>query len=151
MSSPAKVRRIVSWVLTVLLSALFIASAAGKLSGAKQVVEMFEKWGLKDFVLLIGVGELVSALLFLIPRTHSLGLLLLSGYMGGCDRHPYAARGFLRHAVGDPGPDLGHRVASARRGLAEFPDQVGARGGILRSQKRVFCRWISSGSHRLVK
>lgn len=29
------------------------------------------------------MGEAVSALLFLNPRTHSLGLLLLSAYMGG--------------------------------------------------------------------
>jgi hypothetical protein len=34
-------------------------------------------------VVLIGVGELTSALLFAIPLTHSLGLLLLSSYMGG--------------------------------------------------------------------
>ena len=44
---------------------------------------MFEKWGLKNYLLLIGSGELISALLFLIPRTSSLGLLLLSAYMGG--------------------------------------------------------------------
>jgi hypothetical protein len=34
-------------------------------------------------MLLIGIGELVSALLFLIPQTNSLGLLLLSSYLGG--------------------------------------------------------------------
>jgi hypothetical protein len=66
-----------------LLSLLFIASGAGKLLRAEPVVEGMTKWGLGDQVLLIGVGELVSAVLFLIPRTHSLGLLLLSAYMGG--------------------------------------------------------------------
>ncbi len=76
-------RRITGWVLTGLLTALFAASAAGKLAGAAQVVEMFRKWGLENNLLLIGVGELVSALLFAIPRTHSLGVLLLSAYMGG--------------------------------------------------------------------
>jgi hypothetical protein len=39
---------------------------------------MMQKWGLEDHVLLIGAGELSSAVLFLIPRTHSLGLLLLT-------------------------------------------------------------------------
>ena len=29
------------------------------------------------------MGEPLSALLFLIPKTHPLGVLLLSGYMGG--------------------------------------------------------------------
>jgi hypothetical protein len=76
-------RRIAGWLLTGLLTALFAASAAGKLTGAAQVVEVMQKWGLGDQVVLIGVGELVSALLFAIPRTHSLGLLLLSAYMGG--------------------------------------------------------------------
>jgi DoxX-like family len=76
-------RQIAGWSLTVLLTALFVASATMKLMRAAMVVEMFEKWGLGNEVLLIGAGELASALLFVIPRTHSLGVLLLSGYMGG--------------------------------------------------------------------
>jgi hypothetical protein len=83
MSTVSKGRRIAGWVLTVLLSLLFLASAAAKLARPAQLVEQMQKWGLGDQVLLIGAGELVSALLFLIPITHSLGLLLLSGYMGG--------------------------------------------------------------------
>jgi hypothetical protein len=83
MSAMSKGRRIAGWVLTVLVSGLFVASSSGKLLKAEQVVEMMEKWGLGDHVLLIGVGELVSALLFLAPWTHSLGLLLLTAYMGG--------------------------------------------------------------------
>ena len=76
-------RRIAGWVMTGLLTALFVGSAIGKLTRAAPVVEMFQKWGLGNEVLLIGGGELTSALLFVIPRTHSLGVLLLSGYMGG--------------------------------------------------------------------
>jgi hypothetical protein len=76
-------RRIAGWVLTGLLTALFAGSATMKLIRAAPVVEMFEKWGLGNNVLLIGAGEFTSAILFAIPRTHSLGLLLLSGYMGG--------------------------------------------------------------------
>ncbi len=83
MSTISRSRWIAGWVLTGLLSALFIASAAGKLLGGEQVVKMMGEWGLGNYVLLIGVGELVSALLFAIPKTHSLGVLLLSGYMGG--------------------------------------------------------------------
>src|SRR5258708_19610135 len=79
----SRARQIAGWVLTVLLTALFVASATMKLMKTAQVVEMFEKWGLGNEVLLIGVGELTSAILFLIPRTHSLGVLLLSAYMGG--------------------------------------------------------------------
>lgn len=83
MSKLSRARLIAGWVLTVLLSALFLSSAAFKLSGAAQAVEMMTKLGLGNEVMLIGVGEAVSALLFLIPRTHSLGVLLLSAYMGG--------------------------------------------------------------------
>jgi hypothetical protein len=83
MGMPGKSRRIAAWVLTSLLSLLFVASAAAKLARAQPVVENFEKWGLGNYVILIGVGELLSALLFLVPRTTSAGLLLLSSYMGG--------------------------------------------------------------------
>jgi hypothetical protein len=33
--------------------------------------------------MLIGGGELIAAILFIIPRTSSLGVLLLSSHMGG--------------------------------------------------------------------
>lgn len=78
-----KWRKITGWVLTVLLGLLFLASAAFKFTQSEQVVKQFTALGLKDFILLIAVGELVSAILFLIPITHPLGVLLLSGYMGG--------------------------------------------------------------------
>jgi hypothetical protein len=83
MGQPSKARSLAAWILTGLLSLLFIASAAAKLLQAEPAVEGFTKFGLGDYVLLIGAGELVSAVLFLIPRTNSLGLLLLSAYMGG--------------------------------------------------------------------
>ncbi len=83
MSMPSRGRRIAGWVLTVLLAALFVVSCG-------QTGRCHAKWsrcsrngGLADQRILIGVGELASALLFLIPRTHSLGVLLLSAYMGG--------------------------------------------------------------------
>jgi hypothetical protein len=114
MSKMSRARQITGWVLTALLSALFLASASAKLLHAAQVEEMMGKWGLGDQVTLIGVGEAVSALLFLIPRTHSLGLLLLSAYMGGAivthmqHGEPYVSQsiilvviwiaGFLRHS-----------------------------------------------------
>lgn len=79
----AKVRTIAGWVLTVLLGALFLASAAAKFMKAKEVVEGFEKLGLTDKLQLIGTGEAISAVLFLVPITHPLGVLLLSSYMGG--------------------------------------------------------------------
>ena len=83
MNPHSKGRRIAAWILTGLITLILVGSAAGKLIGARPMAEMFEKWGLRDHMLLIGVGELVSALLFLIPLTNSLGVLLLSAYLGG--------------------------------------------------------------------
>ena len=83
MNTMSRGRRIAGWVLTGLLTASLLVSASGKLFGMAKVVEMMQKWGLGNHLLLIGVGELVSALLFAIPKTHSLGVLLLSSYMGG--------------------------------------------------------------------
>jgi sorbitol-specific phosphotransferase system component IIC len=83
MNLQSKPRRISAWILTTLITLLFVFSAVAKLLGAAQVVDVFQKWGLGDRIVLIGIGELVSALLFFIPRTNSLGVLLLSGYMGG--------------------------------------------------------------------
>jgi hypothetical protein len=82
MSAQSKRRRIAAWILIGLITLLFTFSAIGKIVGAQPMVEMFEKWDLRNNLLLIGIGELVSAWLFLIPRTNSLGLLL-SAYLGG--------------------------------------------------------------------
>lgn len=79
----SKARRIAAWVLTSLLTLLFVFSAVMKFVRGPEVMAAVEKWNLKDELILIGVTELVSAILFFIPRTHSLGVLLLTAYMGG--------------------------------------------------------------------
>ena len=83
MSTQSKGRRIVAWVLTGLLTLLFAFSAYIKLFKPETIVEVTDSWGLTGHITMIGIGEIASALLFLIPRTNSLGLLLLSAYMGG--------------------------------------------------------------------
>jgi hypothetical protein len=77
------VRRIATIGLTGVLGLLFLASAAGKFAAPAPLVEGMTKWGLGEHRLLIAVGELTSAVLFLIPQTAGLGVLLLSSYMGG--------------------------------------------------------------------
>ncbi len=81
----SKKRKIAAWILVGLLSALFIMSATMKLmSGADSEMALnFAKWGLEGKLLLIGMGELIAAILFLIPKTSSLGVLLLSAHIGG--------------------------------------------------------------------
>ena len=76
------VRAISGWVLSGLLVALYLMSAGMKL-GHPMAAEGFAKMGLSDWLVIIAIGEIVSAVLFIIPRTAILGLLLLSSYMGG--------------------------------------------------------------------
>jgi uncharacterized membrane protein YphA (DoxX/SURF4 family) len=85
MTTISKGRKITGWILVGLMSALFIMSAAMKLiSGAdSEMAQNFAKWGLEGKLMLVGMGELISAILFLIPRTSSLGVLLLSAHLGG--------------------------------------------------------------------
>ena len=113
MRAQSKGRRIAAWVLIGLISAVFILSAVAKLAAAQAVVDTAQKWGLSNHLVLIGVIELISAVLFVIPRTHSLGLLLLTAYLGGAivthmaHDEPYISTavflaavwlaGFLRH------------------------------------------------------
>ena len=79
----SKARRITAWVLSTLITLLFIMSAVFKFLRPPEVMIPVEKWNLTRYLTIIGIGELVSALLFFIPKTHSLGVLLLSAYMGG--------------------------------------------------------------------
>ena len=83
MQIPGKIRLIIGWTLSGLLALLMVFSAILKLLGPQQVVEGFAKYGLADWRIIIGIGELVSIVLFLIPRTAVAGTLLLSSYMGG--------------------------------------------------------------------
>ncbi len=75
----SKIRKISAWVISGLLTGLFLFSAFGKFTQP----EMMEGMKLGDWRIIIAIGEAVSALLFLVPRTSFYGTLLLSSYMGG--------------------------------------------------------------------
>ncbi len=83
MSTISKKRRIAGWVLTGLVGLGLAASAAGKFSGAAPVVENFSKMHLAEYLQTIAIIELVCAVLFVIPKTQSIGVLLVTGYFGG--------------------------------------------------------------------
>lgn len=75
----SKSRVITGWILAGLLTALFLFSAFGKFSNP----QMMEQLKLGDWRIIIAIGEIVSTILFLFPKTNRLGTLLLSAYMGG--------------------------------------------------------------------
>ena len=75
----SKTRKIAGWVIAGLLLALFLFSASGKFMHPEQMNAM----KLGDWRVIIAIGEIVSALLFLFPRTNVAGTILLSSYLGG--------------------------------------------------------------------
>src|SRR4029077_13526087 len=70
------------WVLHGLVAGLMILAGSAKVLGFFPPEEV-AKLGLSLPIQVIGAGELASAILLLIPRTSSLGLLLTSGFWGG--------------------------------------------------------------------
>ena len=70
------------WVPHALIAGLMIMAGSAKVFGLFPPEEV-AKLGMGVPIQAIGTGELISAILLLIPRTSSLGLLLTSGFWGG--------------------------------------------------------------------
>lgn len=75
-------KTIAGWVLHGLVGGAMILAGSAKVFGLFPP-EQVEKLGLSVPIQVIGGGELVSAILLLVPRTASLGVLLTSGFWGG--------------------------------------------------------------------
>jgi len=76
----SKSRKIAGWIIAGLLTALYLYSASGKLLLHP---EQMEQMKLGNWRIIIALGEIGSALLFLFPKTNRYGTLLLTSYMGG--------------------------------------------------------------------
>jgi hypothetical protein len=79
----SKATRITAIVLKAIPSLMLVISGIMKLTHAQAIVEGFSKSSLIHFISLIGIIELVSVILFWIPKTAKLGFLLLCAYLGG--------------------------------------------------------------------
>lgn len=75
-----KISKIAAWSMAATLTVLFLYSAAGKLFIHP---EMMNSTPLANWRVIIAIGEIVSAILFLFPRTNIYGTILLSSYIGG--------------------------------------------------------------------
>lgn len=79
-----KLKNIIYWVLTGLIAFVFIGSAVGKLTADADALTLAEGFGLNaQTYTFLGIIEIISIILFIIPRTGILGTLLLAAYMGG--------------------------------------------------------------------
>jgi hypothetical protein len=71
-------------ILIYLLGFMLVGSAVAKFARIPMVLEQFRVLGFEDGRLMfIGILEIVCAALFMLPRTRSIGLLLVSSYLGG--------------------------------------------------------------------
>ena len=119
--------------LILLAGAALAGSAAAKFAGASGVVREMAAAGFAGHKLtLIASLEIVSAALFLWPRTRSVGLLLLSAYLGGAicthvraDEYPRAVPGSLLLALAWAGTWLRH--PQSLWSLATSPSTEGGR------------------------
>lgn len=79
-----KTIKITGWVLSIILALLFTMSAFMKLTQNEIAITQATAVGIDATTYLyIGIVEIISLILFLIPRTGILGTLLLVAYMGG--------------------------------------------------------------------
>lgn len=85
MSALSKGRTIGGWVIHVPIAGLMIFSGWGKVFGSipEDVAKALQGYGLTEHIKLIGVGEMLTAIILLFPYTSSLGVLLASSFWGG--------------------------------------------------------------------
>ena len=74
----------ISWVLQIVVVAIILPPAIGKLSGNPQAIELFTKLEMEPSGrYLIGALELIAAVLLLIPASVVYGAVLCLGLMAG--------------------------------------------------------------------
>ena len=79
----SKTRKIAGYVLSGLVTFIFVATGAMKFTGGEQNIQTAELVGGKNILYILGGLQLLFALLFWIPRTAVVGFLLMACYMAG--------------------------------------------------------------------
>jgi len=79
-----KSRNTLGWIFAGLTFLLMAASASDKIRESQHALTMASSFGIPASTYrILGIIEILSAILFLIPRTSVVGLLLLASYLGG--------------------------------------------------------------------
>ena len=79
----AKKRRIVNLVAIAIPTLLVVGSGVGKLLAPPAMVEGLAKYGVAEYITVLGIMEIVFGVLFIIPATMKLGFILTSCYFAG--------------------------------------------------------------------
>jgi hypothetical protein len=78
-----KWQRVTGWVLSGVLALVFLPSAFFKIAQPEGFIEEWSRTYPANTAVLIGVIELATFVLYLIPKTRYLGGLLMLAYLGG--------------------------------------------------------------------
>jgi hypothetical protein len=78
-----KTKNILKWIPSSLAAFVITVSACMKLAAIPQLVEIYSRIGILDYMKILGAAELFFVALFLIPRFMKIGFLLLTAYYGG--------------------------------------------------------------------
>jgi hypothetical protein len=79
-----KAIKITGWTLTIILALVFTMSAFLKLTQNETALAQASSFGIDTTTYqFIGIIEIISLILFIVPRTGILGTLLLVAYLGG--------------------------------------------------------------------
>lgn len=76
-------RENIGLLCAILMGGFLMIGCFGKLLQAEEAVQMLESGGLSGWSTIIGLGELVSIILFILTPTKRLGAMLLAAYFGG--------------------------------------------------------------------
>jgi hypothetical protein len=81
---PGKARALIGWVLSIVTILFMLFDAGGKLLLESHVVEATTKIGYPvSAIRPIGIIALICTVLYAVPRTALLGVVLLTGFYGG--------------------------------------------------------------------
>lgn len=75
--------KLLYWGATILVAFIFVASGLMKIVGGEATAEMAKSLGGQEKLIILGVLELVIAVLWILPRTGVAGSLLAMAYIGG--------------------------------------------------------------------
>ncbi len=78
-----KTRKIISYILSGLVTLIFVGTGVIKFTGGEQNAQIAELVGGTSTLYLLGGLQILFALLFWIPRTAIVGFLLMACYMAG--------------------------------------------------------------------
>jgi len=78
-----KIVKVLTIVVTALAVLMVLFSGIMKLTGSADVKAALEKFGVADYRILLGMMEIVFALLFLYKPTMKIGFILLACYFAG--------------------------------------------------------------------